>query len=390
MQLLKTLKIKIGKLSTSKSALLLKEYSEFQKAVNFSDEFIDKNKIYSLKQLTKLLYSEGKLKKIANLYSATYQTAYTQVLNVKRRNKNSKIKKIPLTLRHDTFKFYRTRNKLFKYFIRIPVFGLRGGILLPLYMRDFQEKDLENCIISDSKISYSNGNFFLHLTIKKEVEDKKIPIQKEKIALISIDLGERNPAVSVARVGSSMTPRFYRENIRAVRAHYRVLRQELGKKKLLKKIKQMKDKESRITKNINHRISKAIVEEAKQLKAKGFQPVISMGDLQNIRKASANKGRNMKRRINQWSYYQLQQFVTYKANWDGIPVCFISERGTSKTCHTCGNEGIRKRGLFTCSNCSMEYNADLNGAINISTRSLDYMFKDRASMTMPHVQNYKF
>ena len=387
MHLLKTLRLKIGNISKSKKILLLKEYSEFQKAVKFSDEFIDKHKIYSLKQLGLELYK--KVKAISSLYSANYQNAFSEVLKIKRKNKKSVIKKIPLILRNDTFKLYKTRNKLFKYFIRVPVADKRGGIFLPLHMREFQEKDLEGCKIGDSKISYSNGTFFLHLTIKKEVEDK-IPVKKEKLALISIDLGERNPAVSVARVGSSMNPHFYRENIRAVRAHYRVLRQNLGKKKLLKKIKQMKDKESRITRDINHKISKAIVEEAKQLKAKGFQPVITMGNLQNIRKASANKGRNMKRRISQWSYYQLQKFITYKANWEGIPVCFVSERGTSKTCHKCGTEGVRKRGLFKCSNCSMEYNADLNGAINIGTRSLDYMFKDRASMTMPHVQNYKF
>ena len=49
MRLVKTLRIKIGKLSKKKKQILLKEYSEFQKAVKYTDNFIEQNKIYSLK-----------------------------------------------------------------------------------------------------------------------------------------------------------------------------------------------------------------------------------------------------------------------------------------------------------------------------------------------------
>ena len=35
-----------------------------------------------------------------------------------------------------------------------------------------------------------------------------------------------------------------------------------------------------------------------------------------------------------------------------------------------------KQGLFKCSNCKYEVNADFNGVQNILKRSLDYMFKD--------------
>lgn len=382
MNLNKTLKLKIGKLTKKKQLLLLKEYTEFQKAVKFSADFITQNKIYTRYELTKQLYSSGKIKDVAKLYSATYQCAYTETLKIKNKDKNAKITHVPLTLRNDTFELIKTTNKHFPYFIKIPIAGIRGGIYLPLHVQDFQQLEIKQCTIRDSRISYKNGNFFLHLVIEKEVENK-IKLEKEKLALISIDLGERNPAVSVIRLGDSMKPHFYRDNIRAVRAHYRILRQRLGKKKLLKKIKQMKDKESRITRDINHKISTSIVQEAKQLKAGGYQPIITMGNLIHIRNASKKKGRAMRRRISQWSYYQLQQFIRYKALWDGIPVGFVSEYKTSKTCHRCKREGIRKAGLFKCLGCSMEYNADINGAINIGTRSLEYIFGDRASMTVP-------
>jgi|GEM_PF-237680 len=387
MRLVKTLRIKIGKLSKKKKQILLKEYSEFQKAVKYTDNFIEQNRIYSLKELTKHLYSSGSIKVVAELYSATYQTAYTEVLKAKKRNKRAKIKRMHLTIRHDTFELRKIeRNKLFRYFAKIPVASIRGGILLPLHVKDFQEKDIEDCQIGDSRIEYSNGNFFLHLAIEKEVEDS-ITVDKDKVALISIDLGERNPAVSVILQGGSMKPVFYRENIRAVRAHYRNLRQSLGKKKLLKKIKQISDKERRVVRDINHKISAAIVKQARELRAKGYQPVITMGRLTGIRGAAQEKGRRIRRAINQWSYYQLQQYIKYKANWDGIPVGLVSEYKTSKLCHHCGHEGLRKGGLFRCNNCSMEYNADLNGALNIGTRSLEYIFRDRASTMFNSLAN---
>jgi putative transposase len=58
--------------------------------------------------------------------------------------------------------------------------------------------------------------------------------------------------------------------------------------------------------------------------------------------------------------------IEYKAMLVGIPVITTSEAYTSRTCHICGCEGKRKtQGLFICPQCG-EYNADLNGAINIA------------------------
>lgn len=76
-------------------------------------------------------------------------------------------------------------------------------------------------------------------------------------------------------------------------------------------------------------------------------------------------------------YRKLTQYIKYKAEWKGIQVKQISEKNTSKTCHNCGEKGNRKtQGLFVCENCGLEYNADLNGALNISKRFSDYMLEN--------------
>ena len=84
------------------------------------------------------------------------------------------------------------------------------------------------------------------------------------------------------------------------------------------------------------------------------------------------------------SYYRLTEYIKYKAEWEGIPVLAIPEYNTSKTCHRCGKEGKRvSQGLFKCPNCGLEYNADLNGAINIAKLSLGYMLGDGGDLTRP-------
>jgi transposase len=69
---------------------------------------------------------------------------------------------------------------------------------------------------------------------------------------------------------------------------------------------------------------------------------------------------------------------------EGIPVYFVGEAYTSKTCHRCGslNTLVEKR-LFRCRECGLEYNRDLNAAVNIASRSFGYILGDRGSCDAP-------
>ena len=83
---------------------------------------------------------------------------------------------------------------------------------------------------------------------------------------------------------------------------------------------------------------------------------------------------NSKFILRNWSYYQLQEFITYKANNVGIQVRKINPYHTSQTCSCCGHweEGQRiSQSKFICknSNCKnygKEINADFNAARNIA------------------------
>jgi len=121
-------------------------------------------------------------------------------------------------------------------------------------------------------------------------------------------------------------------------------------------------KEARYQKQINHEISKAIVTRAQEIPA-----IIALEDLTGIRDGVNQKaGKNQRRRINGWAFYQLKEFLTYKALQVGIPLVLVNPAYTSQTCYVCGERGIRNGKSFKCPSCGWSGDSDLNGAKNIA------------------------
>ena len=72
--------------------------------------------------------------------------------------------------------------------------------------------------------------------------------------------------------------------------------------------------------------------------------------------------------LRNWSYYQLQEYITYKADKEGIVVRKVKSYYTSQRCSKCGNieEGQRTtQAKFKCIKCGYEENADFNASRNI-------------------------
>jgi putative transposase len=261
----------------------------------------------------------------------------------------------------------------------------------------FNQEELLAQDIREAKLAKRKNKWFLHLTVQKEVLNK-IPTNPSKIGVIGIDLGEANPAASVRLVGGKPTfPGFHAREVRAVRAHYNNLRKQVGKKKVkhaLKVIKRIGSKEQRMVEHYLHVASKRIVEQAKQLRKEGFEPVIVVGDLKKVRKPRAKgktRYRKNLRKIHSMPSYKLKKFIKYKALWEEIPVIFQNEAYTTLTCYRCGSQNtiVHKR-YFKCLNCGLEYNRDLNPAINIGNRFLDHWFKNRAELTQPQTPTLSF
>ncbi len=97
------------------------------------------------------------------------------------------------------------------------------------------------------------------------------------------------------------------------RKQFNAKRREYATKNLWSKLKSSKDKERRFMKDQNHKISRAIVD----LASKYPNSCIVMEKLDGIRKRiSGTKKQN--RRVHNYNFAQLQEFVQYKAHYTGI------------------------------------------------------------------------
>lgn len=137
-----------------------------------------------------------------------------------------------------------------------------------------------------------------------------------------------------------------------------------GRKRKLKAMDKFTDYERNWVQSYNHYVSKQIIDFALKNKAK----YINIEDLSGI-----TKGKNVNKFLKGWSYYQLQSFITYKANKYGIEVRKIDPHYTSQTCSCCGyvdekNRPKNEKGqsYFKCLKCGHEENADFNAAKNIA------------------------
>jgi len=91
--------------------------------------------------------------------------------------------------------------------------------------------------------------------------------------------------------------------------------------------------------------------------------------------------------LNSWSFFQLEQFLIYKAAAKSITVEFINPAYTSQMCSCCGytDKFSRKdQANFCCVSCGFRLNADLNASRNIRNKHLNtYMVSDRAVVNQP-------
>lgn len=99
---------------------------------------------------------------------------------------------------------------------------------------------------------------------------------------------------------------------------------------------------------------------------------IIMENLKGIRKMYRKgncQGRRFRRKMNSWSFYELQRQIEYKARWLGLPVVYVKAGGTSSKCAVCGSKLVpEEHRVMFCSTCKCSVDRDVNAAHNILLR----------------------
>ncbi len=145
-------------------------------------------------------------------------------------------------------------------------------------------------------------------------------------------------------------------------------------------LKKLSGKENRFKTDVNHCISKDIINSVPE------NSILVLEKLKNIRKSKMRKKQRIE--LNSWKFYQLEQFLIYKAETKNCKIEFVNPAYTSQTCSNCGDvkRSNRKANKFKCKTCKFELHADLNAARNIRDKfSNSYKLFVMAEINQPIV-----
>ena len=297
------------------------------------------------------------------LYSATKQQAERFMRRVKQQNhRGLKMQEYPMILRHDCVKVEKRKDSVFGWWVRVPVNP--RSIWIPIQFPRIQEPLLKFEVRECKLLRGEDDEWFVNITVQKQAR-----LKRKYATVLPVDMGLRKLATTI----EDGKPRFYGKRVRTIRGNYYRLRRSVGKPRAIKK---WRHSEQRSVRHEVHAITRRIVEQAKRMNA-----IIAVGDLKDIH--NRNRGRSFNRRLASQPFYLFKQYLTYKANWEGIRVLMVPEAYTSQTCSRCGMRGQRVTGRFSCPNCGLRVDADVNGAWNIMKRAHGMLNHEAGAVLIP-------
>lgn len=231
--------------------------------------------------------------------------------------------------------------------------GKSRRISIQTSMTDRQKLIFDNAKLGTLRIVCKGSKFVAQI-----VYDVTEPEYTDNGNIMGIDLGIKCPAVSYI---SDNSVKFYgngRKN-KYMRRHYKYLRKKLQKAKHPEAVKHINNKEQRIMKDIDHKLSHDIVKTAVAHNVK----TIKLERLTNIRSTTRTSRKN-NHSLHTWSFYRLAQYIEYKAKLAGVKVEYVNPAYTSQTCPICGHIHHANDRNYACK-CGFHIHRDVLGAMNI-------------------------
>lgn len=205
-----------------------------------------------------------------------------------------------------------------------------------------------------------DSRWWLYVTVEKGIE---IPDATLCETIVGVDVGKNRLIVATAmtRGGKIMKPLFVNGGL--------VKHLELRRRRKIAELRSRGFNVDEAQRYYNVRIDELIHTASKQVVeyAKRFpMPVIVLEQLRL--KKSTGKSKRWRYLLAMWARRRLQRYIEYKALWEGIPVVYVSARGTSQHCHRCGAKGDRRSTTFRCPRCGKIFDADVNASLNLVHR----------------------
>lgn len=214
------------------------------------------------------------------------------------------------------------------------------------------------------KIVNIKNNWYFYIPVSKETDPS---FSKERVQhVVGIDRGLRFLATTYDENGKCVFKSG--QKILSRRQKFMKCRQELQSKhtwSAFRKLKELSGRENRWMSDVNHQISKTLVD------TYGENTLFVIEDLTGVSFEASNLNRTARQNRNKrsWAFYQLEQFLTYKAEIHNSKVLKVPAGYTSQRCPKCGRIRHANRHYDTheylCDKCGYRSNDDRVGAMNI-------------------------
>jgi putative transposase len=341
----------------------------FNTVCNEISEIAFREKCFAKVKLQKICYY-GIREKYEKLSSQLVIRAIAKVCEAYKVNK-----KVQCQFRLDGAIVYDQRILSFKGLEYVSISTINGRMDIPMVISSYHQSILEGKRVrGQADLIFVDGVFYLLLVVEFP-EGTLI----ETTELIGIDLGIVN--IATDSTGQS----FSGSKINNLRKRYARIRSKLQAKKTKsakRLLKKRRRKEQRMAKDMNHCISKQIIQ-----KASRHCSSIVLENLYGISKTKGKKNsktvsKSQRGNLSRWAFYQLQQFIQYKAEIQGISVLFVDPKYTSQTCSCCGHvakENRKSQSEFECMSCEFVAHADYNASLNIKEKGYRQLAERRSA-----------
>ena len=389
MEMQVTIKTKL-KISNSEIAWSFsKTMEQYRQACNYVSEYIF-NHDFDMKQSR--LNKDTKLRNLFSLKSqmaqsvirtviARYKTVKTQMARrpykYQDQNTGEWYREVrDLTWLHKPISFNRPqvdlqRNRDWSYLSsgQLSINTLDGRVKVDPICRGFNQYLDGTWKFGLAKLLKSSGKWYLHISATKEVADFNKQTVKH---VVGLDRGLRFLATSYDEQGK--TAFFDGQAIMRKRAKYQKLRATLqakGTKSAKRRLKKLSGRENRWISDVNHCLSKTLVQKY------GANTLFVLENLNGVSFERTDLPKALRNQNKSWAFYQLEQFLTYKAHLHNSEVVEVSAKYTSQRCPKCGvikkDNRNHEKHEYHCDNCGYRSNDDRIGAMNIQLLGTQYI-----------------
>lgn len=212
-----------------------------------------------------------------------------------------------------------------------------------------------------------------HVTLEDGAERPPSPGRN----IVAVDLGEIHPAaltdladgheaVVITARRLRATHQYTAKRLAEIQA--KQARKQKGSsrwKRLQRRKSRFLAEQKRRTRDLEHKVSRAVVDYAVERQA----GILAIGDVRDVADGKRLR-KTEQQKIALWSHGKTRQYITYKAQAEGIAVELIDEHDTSKTCPRCGHQYKPRGRVYRCPKCGLVAHRDVVGSVNILSRKV--------------------